>query len=75
MDLNSQKNKISLDHVVIIVSDLNESINNFRDLGFQVQAGGVNGPVHNALIFFKDGTYIELTTPISSKLRRLFQFL
>jgi len=75
LDLNSQRNKISLDHVVIIVSDLNESINNFRDLGFQVQVGGVNGPVHNALIFFKDGTYIELTTPISSKLRRLFQFL
>jgi len=75
LDLNSQKNKISLDHVVIIVSDLNESIYNFRDLGFQVQAGGVNGPVHNALIFFKDGTYIELTTPISSKVRRVFRFL
>jgi len=75
LGLNSQKNKISLDHVVIIVNDLDASIKNFRDLGFQVQIGGVNGPVHNALIFFKDGTYIELTTPISSTVRRLFCFL
>jgi len=75
LDLNTQKNKVSLDHVVIIVNDLNESIKNFRELGFQVQIGGVNGPVHNALIFFKDGTYIELTTPISFKVRGLFKFL
>ncbi len=75
MDLNIPKRKISLDHVVIAVNDLEESIINFRNLGFQVQKGGINGPVHNALIFFQDGTYIELTAPISSKVRGLFRFL
>jgi catechol 2,3-dioxygenase-like lactoylglutathione lyase family enzyme len=69
------KNKITLDHVVIIVNDLDESITHFRSLGFQVQAGGKNGPLHNALILFKDGTYIELTTTVSSMVRGLFRVL
>ena len=64
-----------LDHVVIIVDDLDEAITGFESLGFHVERGGRNGPVHNALIFFGDGTYIELTCPISKVTRRLFQLL
>ncbi len=62
------------DHAVIVVSNLDEAIVNFTSLGFQVKRGGKTGAVHNALIFFEDGTYIELTTPISVQVRRLFQF-
>ena len=66
---------VSFDHAVIIVSDLDEAIANFESLGFHVQRGGTTGPVHNALIYFQDGTYIELTTPVSSRTRVLFRLL
>jgi hypothetical protein len=52
--------RLPLDHVVIAVSDLKKSVELFRCDGFQVVYGGKNGPTHNALIFFKDGKYIEL---------------
>ena len=51
--------------MVVVVSDLEEAIENFSSLGFLVERGGVNGPTHNALIFFRDGTYIELISTIS----------
>lgn len=66
---------VSFDHAVIIVSDLDEAIANFESLGFHVQSGGTTGPVHNALIYFQDGTYIELTTPVSSRTRVFFRLL
>jgi len=66
---------VSFDHAVIIVSDLDEAIANFESLGFHVQRGGTTGPVHNALIYFQDGTYIELTTPVSSHARVFFRLL
>ena len=65
----------SFDHAVITVPDLDTAIANFRSLGFQVQRGGTNGPVHNALIFFQDGTYIELITPVSKRARIFFRLL
>ncbi len=66
---------LSLDHVVIVVDDLDDAISGFESIGFHVERGGRTGPVHNALIYFRDGTYIELTTPVSSRLRRLFRLL
>ena len=63
------------DHAVIAVSDLDEAIANFKSLGFLVQRGGTTGPVHNALIFFQDGTYLELITPVSSRARVLYRLL
>ena len=48
--------QVILDHMVVVVSDLEEAIKNFSSLGFLVERGGVNGPTHNALIFFRDGT-------------------
>ena len=48
---------------------------NFEALGFRVEQGGRNGPVHNALIYLSDGNYIELTCPVSKVTRGLFRIL
>ncbi|MCI0146593.1 VOC family protein [Paraburkholderia sediminicola] len=51
-----------LDHIVIRVYDLTQTIEDFTALGFTVQQGGTHadGVTHNALIGFADGSYIEL---------------
>jgi catechol 2,3-dioxygenase-like lactoylglutathione lyase family enzyme len=51
-----------LDHIVIRVHDLTQTIEDFSALGFTVQQGGTHadGVTHNALIGFADGSYIEL---------------
>ncbi|NPT53097.1 VOC family protein [Paraburkholderia elongata] len=51
-----------LDHIVIRVHDLTQTIEDFTALGFTVQQGGIHadGVTHNALIGFADGSYIEL---------------
>jgi catechol 2,3-dioxygenase-like lactoylglutathione lyase family enzyme len=50
-----------IDHIVIVVADLNNAIKNYTGLGFMVTPGGKH-PIgsENALIPFKDGSYIEL---------------
>jgi hypothetical protein len=52
----------SLDHVVIAVSELEQTIVDYRALGFTVYPGGVHhgGVSHNALVIFADGSYFEL---------------
>ena len=67
--------QLSFDHAVIVVPSLETAIENFTTLGFQVQRGGANGPTHNALIYFSDGTYIELITPIHRSARIVFRTL
>lgn len=51
----------SIDHVVILVADLEPAIAQYRQLGFTVVPGGRH-PIgtHNALIAFEDGSYLEL---------------
>jgi catechol 2,3-dioxygenase-like lactoylglutathione lyase family enzyme len=51
-----------IDHVVIVVRDLERAIVGYRDAGFTVNFGGehVGGLTHNALISFADGSYFEL---------------
>ena len=50
-----------IDHIVIVVSELEAAIKSYGDLGFTVVRGGKhNIGTHNALIAFADGTYIEL---------------
>jgi len=53
---------LSLDHVVIRVRDLEQTIADYSELGFTVQRGGTHadGATHNALIGFEDGSYFEL---------------
>lgn len=52
-----------MDHLVVRVPDLARGIANFTELGFHVSPGGDHGITENALIVFKDGTYIELLAP------------
>jgi catechol 2,3-dioxygenase-like lactoylglutathione lyase family enzyme len=50
-----------IDHIVIVVRDLEAAIASYGQLGFTVVRGGKH-PIgsHNALIAFADGAYIEL---------------
>lgn len=52
----------AIDHLVILVGDLAEAVEDYEALGFQVSPGGehVGGATHNALVSFADGTYLEL---------------
>lgn len=63
------------DHAVIIAPSLEPAVRSFERLGFHVMKGGRTGPVHNALILFADGTYLEITTNRFSALRPLFRGL
>ena len=50
-----------LDHVVILVPELDVAIDTYTRLGFTVVRGGRHAVgTHNALIGFQDGSYIEL---------------
>ncbi|WP_159912802.1 VOC family protein [Pantoea sp. 18069] len=53
---------LSLDHLVIAVSDLPRTIADYGALGFHVIEGGRHPgrPTHNALVVFEDGSYLEL---------------
>jgi catechol 2,3-dioxygenase-like lactoylglutathione lyase family enzyme len=53
-----------LDHLVILVRDLDRTIRDYGNLGFAVTPGGehADGLTHNALIPFKDGSYLELVS-------------
>ena len=50
-----------IDHIVIVVSNLEQAAKDYEQLGFTVVPGGKH-PVgsHNALISFADGSYIEI---------------
>lgn len=51
-----------LDHVVILVHNLDVAIRDYTALGFSVVPGGTHadGATHNALVSFRDGSYFEL---------------
>lgn len=50
-----------IDHIVILVPDLQKAMRIYQDLGFQVTYGGEHpGISHNALIPFQGGSYLEL---------------
>lgn len=51
-----------LDHVVILVADLDAAIRDYAAAGFNVRPGGTHadGATHNALVVFADGSYLEL---------------
>jgi hypothetical protein len=67
-------NNLSLDHIILVVSDLQVASQQFKQLGFTVIPGGVHsgGKTHNRLVPFPDGTYLELlSTPRQSRLKFL----
>lgn len=47
-------------HVLIQVDHLEIAIRQYRQMGFQVVPGGLPGKTHNALIYLKDGSFLEL---------------
>jgi len=51
-----------IDHLVIVVPDLDAAVKTYRDLGFTVVAGGRHTGIgtDNALIAFRDSSYLEL---------------
>lgn len=51
-----------LDHLVILVQDLDGATEDYERLGFRVTPGGehADGLTRNALVPFADGTYLEL---------------
>jgi hypothetical protein len=51
-----------LDHLVVLVRDLEGAIGDYGVLGFAVTPGGehADGLTRNALIPFEDGSYLEL---------------
>lgn len=53
---------IAIDHVVVAVNDLQQTMRDYEALGFTVSVGGdhAHRGSHNALIVFQDGSYIEL---------------
>ncbi|HEY0069588.1 MAG TPA: VOC family protein [Chloroflexia bacterium] len=56
-----------LDHIVILVDDLDLASRDYADLGFSVVVGGkhADGLTQNALIAFEDGSYLELLNFLS----------
>lgn len=52
----------SIDHIVILVHDLEAAVRDYTELGFTVVQGGehAGGVSRNALIAFSDGSYLEL---------------
>lgn len=70
---------VSIDHLVVLVNDLDAAMKTYSELGFQVTPGGQH-PVgtHNALITFADGSYLELIAfmePDKPSQHRWYQFL
>lgn len=50
-----------IDHLVILVPELNRAMEKYRQLGFQVLPGGEHPyGTHNALVTLQDGSYLEL---------------
>ena len=52
---------LGIDHLVIVVKDLDQAARDYQQLGFTVVPGGQH-PVgsHNVLISFEDGSYLEV---------------
>lgn len=61
---------LRFDHAIILVNDLYKGIDRYKDAGFNPFFGGVHagGKTHNALIVFRDGSYLELLAPTSPEL-------
>lgn len=53
---------LGIDHVVVLVSDLETATAKWREDGFTITPGGVHtgGLTRNALVCFRDGSYVEL---------------
>ncbi len=57
-----------LDHLVILVEELEDAVAGYEELGFTVTSGGehADGLTRNALVPFADGTYLEIVAFVDS---------
>jgi len=53
---------LGIDHIVLVVRDLAQAVDDYSRAGFTVTPGGehTGGLTHNALIGFDDGVYLEI---------------
>lgn len=58
---------ISVNHVPIVVKNLQQVKTVFTDLGFKIKNGREHEGINNCFIKFQDGTYLEFVEPIDSK--------
>lgn len=72
---------MNIDHVVVLVPELDQARQHWAHAGFTVTPGGehADGLTHNALVCFADGSYIELlafmkTPPASHRWARFNHF-
>lgn len=63
--------RTALDHVVIVVPDLDDAVAAYQGAGFTVTPGGRHDalPTANALVVFADGAYLELLAPRDTEAR------
>ncbi|MCS7051701.1 MAG: VOC family protein [Thermomicrobium sp.] len=66
-----------IDHLVVLVPDLDQAASVYRDAGFTVVPGGEHPTgTHNALIGFRDGSYLELIAfRTQNPLHRWYRYL
>ncbi|CAM1373514.1 VOC family protein [Tenacibaculum xiamenense] len=64
---------MKIDHVLLRVDNLENTMNDFKDLGFRVYPGNSKKNCHHAMIYFKDGSFLELID--QSMFPRVFRFL
>jgi Glyoxalase-like domain len=62
---NSLK-EISINHVPIVVADLEKTKKTLVELGFKVKNGRKHVGINNCFIKFADGTYLEFIEPLDS---------
>lgn len=67
MESDQDQDSLYFDHAVLVVANLPEATRQFQGLGFTVIPGGIHAGnlTHNALIAFRDGSYLELLAPYS----------
>lgn len=58
---------ISVNHVPIVVANLQQVKTVFIDLGFKIKNGREHEGINNCFIKFQDGTYLEFIEPIDRK--------
>lgn len=58
---------ISVNHVPIVVSNLQQVKTVFTDLGFKIKNGREHEGINNCFIKFQDGSYLEFIEPIDSE--------
>ncbi|MEL6537004.1 MAG: VOC family protein [Bacteroidota bacterium] len=69
----AQTTQVTLDHILIRVDDLASAVAEFESMGFKVYYGNAKKNCHHAMIYFQNGTFLELVDP--NKFPGLFRFL